>query len=327
LATDTATPENTTSGGLIWSAPTTTWDVSDLGPKSWWRAQYYYRARWYSPSALVFLERDSIVHGASVSDYTWMLSNSPNVLDSDGREPSSDIDYTTYSGEDLDASNRKLQSLGLNTTGRQVSYYWFHGGLRLRFGVSPNWTITEPVVRDRIQSVEIGHGGWGWGKPWDAEPTGESLRQVHFGVPDMKRPVKQNTVLQRIRLFQVEKIIDRFADDWPHIMNLDTHSQQTRVSTENNEEFDEYYRRAHREATRAVVANWSKFGITDKGFAANVLEALFTSLWVLSTDLTEELELQYLDTWVWRHYGRGSSAGRPSEVYPYPGKPIEVILE
>ena len=62
LATDTATPENTTSGGLIWSAPTTTWDVSDLGPKSWWRAQYYYRARWYEPGMVGFLQADPYQH-------------------------------------------------------------------------------------------------------------------------------------------------------------------------------------------------------------------------------------------------------------------------
>jgi hypothetical protein len=81
LATDTATPENTTSGGLIWSAPTTTWDVNDLGPKSWWRAQYYYRARWYSPGMVSFLERDPFSHVEGINDYGFVLFDPANLGD------------------------------------------------------------------------------------------------------------------------------------------------------------------------------------------------------------------------------------------------------
>ncbi|RLE28699.1 MAG: hypothetical protein DRJ61_15960, partial [Acidobacteria bacterium] len=79
LATDTATPENTTSGGLIWSEPTTTWDVNDLGPKSWWRAQYYYRARWYAPGIMSFIERDPLGFHDS-SNMLQFLGYSPFTL-------------------------------------------------------------------------------------------------------------------------------------------------------------------------------------------------------------------------------------------------------
>lgn len=79
-----ATPENTTSGGLIWSAPTTTWDVSTLGPKSWWRAQYYYRARWYAPGMVSFAERDPEGYSDS-PDLTQALGfNGFNFFDPNG---------------------------------------------------------------------------------------------------------------------------------------------------------------------------------------------------------------------------------------------------
>ena len=74
--TDTAPPEKTASGGLVWSEPTTTWDVNDLGPKPWWRAQYYYRARWYLPEGGVFGERDPLGYQDSVSFYQPLM-NSP----------------------------------------------------------------------------------------------------------------------------------------------------------------------------------------------------------------------------------------------------------
>ncbi|MCD4749910.1 MAG: hypothetical protein K8R59_11100, partial [Thermoanaerobaculales bacterium] len=81
-----ATPEKSTSGGLIWSAPTTTWDVSDLDPKSWWRAQYYYRARWYSPGMVSFLERDPLGYVDGSNTYQFERFSTPNFLDPTGEK-------------------------------------------------------------------------------------------------------------------------------------------------------------------------------------------------------------------------------------------------
>ncbi|RLE33473.1 MAG: hypothetical protein DRJ61_07150 [Acidobacteria bacterium] len=93
LATDTATPEKTTSGGLIWSAPTTTWDVSALGPKSWWRAQYYYRARWYEPGMVGFLQADPYQHLDSSNRHQAFGFSGFNNLDPSGKWV---FDYTFF---------------------------------------------------------------------------------------------------------------------------------------------------------------------------------------------------------------------------------------
>ena len=79
-----ATWQKTASGGLSWSSPTTTWDVSDLGPKSWWRAQYYYRARWYAPGISSFLERDPLGPIDSFNLYQLAGYSSVNYVDPSG---------------------------------------------------------------------------------------------------------------------------------------------------------------------------------------------------------------------------------------------------
>jgi hypothetical protein len=85
--TDTAPPEKTASGGLVWSEPTTTWDVNDLGPKPWWRAQYYYRARWYLPEGGVLGERDPVGYVFSPSLYNPLLFSGYNIVDTLGLAP------------------------------------------------------------------------------------------------------------------------------------------------------------------------------------------------------------------------------------------------
>ncbi len=287
LATDTATPENTTSGGLIWSAPTTTWDVSDLGPKSWWRAQYHYRARWYAPGILSFLERDPVGYVDGSNQYRLLAGDHANRLDPLGRESV----YFRFS-ETLQQTHTFLVSEGIAT--HPLSWYGYLGpdSSLSRFpknraskgtAVAALANKLNPDQSNTTEQYFIGGEQWPGGGDSNIYGgylvvPGGVLGNINIGsppnTPTARFPqrnlttaaVASNQVFQRLRVAQAEGVIDRLVE-----------VAKARGSSFVSQHFGTLYRSAKLESTKNLLSHWRSFRLADSQMGLHRIVSLFAT--------------------------------------------------
>ncbi len=285
---------------------------------------YYYRARWYGPTGASFFERDPSPRNNTNSLYVPFELDLSNTIDPSGRIPESSTQdtqaqtYMDFTGEDIRQTHLFLREQGITHPERSFNFYWHGKYLRFRFGTFGSTGFDENLVRVNFRAVDNFSGKYN--QPWQIDQRGESLRELVFGQPGITRGVEYNRQFQRFRLFQAERIIDRFYDEWPETMRLSPFKGARRHS-DNNVVFDKAYVRAHRSATFEILAKWRRFQVPNIGLAQNILQAAFSSIYVLSEENMREGTLQYLEYWTRKQFGWESEVD-----YKFGGEPIKVRL-
>ncbi len=285
---------------------------------------YYYRARWYDTAMGSFVEKDPSPRTNTASLYLPFDYDYTNTIDPSGKIPESPTldtqarNYVRFSGEDIRRSHSILKLRGITNAARDFKFYWQAKYLRFRLGYFATSGFDENLVRINFRA--LAHFTGKYNQPWRIDQKGEALRELIFGQPDEQKSVEYNRQFQRFRLFQIERIIDRFYDEWPTIMKLYPFKGAQR-NEENNVRFDKKYVELHRSVTFEILGKWQRFEVPHNLLSQEILQAAFSSIYVLSEENTREGTLLYLEYWTREKFGWDSDVG-----YKHGGEPIRVRL-
>ena len=271
-----------------------------------------------------FLEKDPSPRTNMISLYLPFDNDYANTIDPSGRTPESPTldsqarSYVDLSGEDIRRTHSILKERGITHATRDFDFYWHAKYLRFRLGYFVTLGFDENLVRINFRA--LAHFSGKYNQPWRIDQKGEALRELIFGQPDNQKSVEYNRQFQRFRLFQVERIIDRFYDEWPEIMTLSPFKGARRNEV-NNVRFDKKYVEIHRSVTFEILGKWHRFEVPHNYLAQEILQAAFSSIYVLSEENTREGTILNLEYWTRKEFGWDSDVG-----YKHGGEPIRVRL-
>jgi len=229
---------------------------------------YSYRARWYLPEAGVFAERDPVGPDQGANLYSYLDQDPANARDPLGLES----EWDRWAGESVQHSREELRRLGFPI--RTYEYYnnQAFGVFLTRLAAAVK---DQPTYRDMLMGGEyefrfdtswIGAGGQGSGK----------TKYVFLGTPDTGKDTEYNATYQRLRLYQVAKIID----------DLRAWGSRSVIEGMSDTEFHAHYQLFHHLESKRLYPLAAALRL--KGFLLNdVLTAITSAIDVAARDVAQ----------------------------------------